>query len=73
MSYDFEKKYQEIRKHVVFAGNIGDIRISLRSRMEAGSLSVEYLRSEIKLEQENDNRVSVIKLLESAIRKVEKQ
>jgi hypothetical protein len=72
MSFDFEKKYQEIRKHVIFAGNVGDIRINLNNRIKGGSVTVEYLQSEIVLEKENDNRSTVLKLLESAIRKLNK-
>lgn len=72
MSFDFEQKYNEARKHVIFAGNVNDVRINLRNRMDFGSATVKYLQSEIVLEKANDNRSTVLKILENAIRKLQK-
>lgn len=69
---DWKKHREELYKHVINAGNIHDIQIDLNNRIESGSATVEYLQSEITLEKENDNRSTVIKLLESAIRKLNK-
>lgn len=69
---NWEKHRAEINKHVVYAGSIHDIRINLGYRMEHGSATIEYLQDEIKLEKLKSNRSTVIKLLESAIRKLQK-
>jgi len=73
MNLDLKSHIEEIKKHVIFAGNTDDIRISLSNRMEYGSATVEYLQKEIQLEKKVKNRSTVIKLLESAIRKLQKK
>jgi hypothetical protein len=69
---DWEKHRQEINKHVIYAGSIHDIRIDLGFRMEHESITVDYLKDEIELEKSKSNRSTVIKLLEAAIRKLQR-
>lgn len=59
-------------KHVIYSGNTDDIRISLNNMLEHGSATVDYLKAEIELEKSENNRSTVIRMLEVAIRKLSK-
>ena len=55
--------------HIVNLGSVEDIRVTLQLTNE---ISPQRLRNEIAYEKNNKNRATVIKMLESKLRKMTK-
>lgn len=59
-----------MKNHIVNLGSVEDIRATLRI---PGEIPPQRLRNEIAYEKNNKNRATVIKMLESKLRKMTNQ